>query len=106
MRSLSDVQQLRQEVVDDVAEWGRVGVYELVWSLRTQEPDWTDAQRVELAKQVAAELLDSDGLQLRRFKWPDSDPISGPLTLDDVADGDWLEVAESGKYPAFVAAQD
>lgn len=101
----SVLQQLRQDVLDEVSETGRVGVYELVWSLRTQEPKLTDAERVELAKKAAAELLETGDLVLYRFEWPDNAPL-GPLTLDTVSDDDWLAVPESESYPAFVNALD
>ena len=94
---------LKQELMEEVYEVGHCGVYDLVWTLRGHENTLTDSERVVLAKQVARETLDSGEVQIYKFRWPPREPISGPLTLDDLAEGDWLDIPESGEHPAFVA---
>ncbi len=81
-------QLLKQELLDEVADVGPMGVYELVWALRGRENRLTDAERVALAKEVAREVVGSGTVALYRLRWPSNDPISGPLTLDDVSEAD------------------
>lgn len=102
---VAEVEQiLRQDVLDEVAATGHVGLHELVWSLRTEAPELTDDERVAIAKRVAEDLLASSAVVLRTFQWPGDDPLNGPLGLDAVPEGAWLESAEDGTYPAFVEA--
>lgn len=96
---------LKQELLDEVIDVGPLGVYELVWSLRGRENSLTDPERVALAKQVAREVVDAGSVTLYKLRWPSTDPISEPLALDDVTDADWLDIPQSGEYPAFVATE-
>jgi|GEM_PF-5394584 hypothetical protein len=101
---------LEEELLEEVEDVGHCGVYGLVWRLRGREkelaeppePALTDPERVQLAKEVVLEALNSGRFALRRFEWPSSEPISGFLSFDDISEEDWLDIPESGKYPAFV----
>jgi hypothetical protein len=110
MSNFGDTSELRellkQELLDEITDVGPLGVYELVWSLRGRENTLTDADRVELAKQVARDVVNSGTVMLRRLRWPSNDPISGSLTLDDVSEADWLAISQSGEYPAFVHTEE
>lgn len=110
MNSTADPNELRellkQELLDEIIDVGPLGVYELVWSLRGRENTLTDAERVALAKQVAREVVNSGTVMLYRLRWPSNDPISDSLTLDDVTEADWLDISQSGEYPAFVSTEE
>lgn len=59
---------LRQEVLDELAEAGPTGLFDLVWSLRGREDSLTDPERIALAKRVARDIIDSGRAELRRLQ--------------------------------------
>lgn len=95
---------LKSELLEEIAEVGHCGVYELVWTLRGCESTLTDTERIELAKEVAQEMLDSQEVVLRKYQWPSYQPTSPPITFSDIAEDEWINIPPSGSYPAFTSA--
>ncbi|MUM16662.1 hypothetical protein FZI91_09970 [Mycobacterium sp. CBMA271] len=90
--------------IEDMLDVGAVGLYEFVWTLRSERPGTSIDQLRDQAARVLRHLLDTRDIEPILQVWPHSDPVGtfDPMNLGLNA---WDDPVLNQPYPALILAK-
>ncbi len=96
----SAVEWLRQEAVDELAEFD-VGVYGLLWELRASKYHVGEREDKDLVRHVVRQLLSAGEARLIHLKWASDDKTGDGAPESELEDDLAFEFASDGTYLAL-----
>jgi hypothetical protein len=103
---LPSATEVAARLVDDLADEGDQGLWEVVWSLNSDSSP-SSPEKVALARQVVFALLREGRLTLRTAPWPKSADEGRALTDDEFAlladtDTPWFDPENVGEFIVWI----
>ncbi|MFI7232643.1 hypothetical protein ACIBO5_56490 [Nonomuraea angiospora] len=93
---------LLNEVNEHLEDYGMIGLYELIWLLNGSAFPGSRSSYDAIAHSVAAAVLRSRDISIRRLKWPTMDVDHVPLDESVLSNAGSWEIGRDGTYVAFL----
>ncbi|BAX96523.1 hypothetical protein MSTE_01193 [Mycobacteroides stephanolepidis] len=96
--------QLVQDI-EDLLDAGAVGLYEFIWTLRSELPDAPIDRLRDLAAAALQHLIKAREVDTVLLVWPHSDPI-GTFDANNLTVTVWDDPVENQPYPALILKEN